>query len=191
MNKFNIINETTYFVVVLETSDPFFDKRAPNLFKDMPIELAAVKVKDGKIVDTFFSFIGGEEDDNCGIYLDEYVSERTGITDVHLLNAPMAQKVFAAFKLFAGGNKIIVRNVADRRALSSFMAEYCGGVQNEIVSIYEDTLACGNTALVEKLKTQSWDDIFEDEGIVHTRKDSLSFCISLAQLLISDLSCGY
>lgn len=179
MNKFNIINETTYFVVVLETSDPFFDKRAPNLFKDMPIELAAVKVKDGKIVD------------NCGIYLDEYVSERTGITDVHLLNAPMAQKVFAAFKLFAGGNKIIVRNVADRRALSSFMAEYCGGVQNEIVSIYEDTLACGNTALVEKLKTQSWDDIFEDEGIVHTRKDSLSFCISLAQLLISDLSCGY
>ena len=181
----------SFIVAAIETSDPFFDKRAPNLFKDMPIELAAVKVKDGKIVDTFSSFIGGEKGGNRGIFLDQYVSERTGITDLHLLNAPMAQKVFAAFKLFAGGNKIIVRNVADRRALSSFMAEYCGGVQNEIVSIYEDTLACGNTVLAEKLKTRSWDDVFEDEGIVHTRKDSLSFCISLAQLLISDLSCGY
>lgn len=191
MNKFNIINEATYFVVALETSDPLFDKRALNLFKDMPIELAVVKVKDGKIVDTFFSFIGGEEDDNCGIYLDEYVSERTGITDVHLLNAPSARKVFAAFKEFVGDKKIIVRNIADRRALANFIPKYCGGIENEIVSIYEDALACGNTVLAEKLKTRSWDDVFEDEGIVHTRKDSLSFCISLAQLLISDLSCGY
>ena len=177
----------SFIVAAIETSDPFFDKRSPDLNKDLPIELAAVKVKDGKIVDTFSSFIGGEKGGNRGIYLDEYVSERTGITDVHLLNAPSARKVFAAFKEFVGDKKIIVRNIADRRALANFIPKYCGGIENEIVSIYEDALACGNTALVEKLKTQSWDDIFEDEGIVHTRKDSLSFCISLAQLLTSDI----
>lgn len=175
-----------FVVAALETSDPFFDKRSPDLNKDLPIELGAVKVKDGQISDTFSSFIGGGKGNNCGIYLDEWVSARTGITDFHLINAPKVQKVFAAFKVFVADNKIIVRNVADRRSLSSFMPKYCVGAQNEVVSVYEYALACGNAVLADKLKTRSWDNIFEEEGIVHTRRDSLSFCISLAQLLISD-----
>lgn len=180
-----------FIVVALEISDPFTDSRPPDLNKDLPIELAAVKVKDGRICDTFSSFIGGEGDDSRGIFLDEWVTARTGITDFHLLNAPVAPRVFASFKAFVGDNKIIVRNVADRRALLGFMIKYCGGVNNEVVRIYEEVLAFGNSVLAEMLKTCSWEAIFENEGIVHIRRDSLSFCISLAQLLTSDICRGY
>ena len=178
------IIDKNFIVGAIITSDPFSDSRAPDLNKVMPIELGAVKVKDGEIVDTFSSFIGKEDCISRGIFLDEWASARTGITDFHIMNAPKAQKVFAAFKVFVADNKIIVRNVADRRSLANFMLKYCGGTQNENVCIYEETLTRGNAVLAEKLKTRRWDDIFEEKGIIHTRHDSLSFCISLAQLLL-------
>ncbi len=155
-----------FIVVALEISDPFTDSRPPDLNKDLPIELAAVKVKDGRICDTFSSFIGGEGDDSRGIFLDEWVTARTGITDFHLLNAPVAPRVFASFKAFVGDNKIIVRNVADRRALLGFMIKYCGVVNNEVVRIYDCALSCGNTDHVPAISGEKYFSLPEDKRIM-------------------------
>lgn len=77
-----------YLCVDLETTglNPKLDKI---------IEIGAVKVKDGKITDTFGTFV------HPGKALPEYVSELTGITQNDLANAPLIAGVLPQFLEFA------------------------------------------------------------------------------------------
>lgn len=60
------------------------------------IEIGAVKVSQGKIIDTFQSFL------KPGRALEERIVTLTGITDQMLANAPQPQEVIRSFHLFCG-----------------------------------------------------------------------------------------
>ena len=77
-----------YVCLDLETTglDPKVDKI---------IEIGAVRVKNGEIVDTFQSFV------NPGRMLSEKVIELTGISDADLRNAPSIEEVLPRFLEFS------------------------------------------------------------------------------------------
>lgn len=74
--------------------------------QDKIIEIGAVKVIDGQIVDTFSTFV------NPGCKLEERIIELTGITDEQLADAPYIENVFPILVEFLGelpfvGHKIL------------------------------------------------------------------------------------
>lgn len=62
---------------------------------DKIIEIGAVKVKNGEIIDTFQTFV------NPGRFLEERIIELTGITDKDLENAPFIEEVIPKFLEFS------------------------------------------------------------------------------------------
>jgi DNA polymerase-3 subunit epsilon len=73
--------------------------------KDRIIEIGAVRVKNGKLADTFSSFL------NPHRRLETKITELTGITDRMLEDAPEQEKVIREFMEFAGGNALIGHNL--------------------------------------------------------------------------------
>ena len=77
----------SYVVVDVETTglDPSRDKL---------IEVAALKVQDSKVVDSFSSLI------NPGVPVSDFIAELTGITNEQLENAPLAGDVLNELSAF-------------------------------------------------------------------------------------------
>lgn len=69
------------------------------------IEVAAIKVIDNKIVDTFQSFV------NPGYELPEFIIELTGITNEMLGDAPNIKEVLPNFMSFLGENVLVGHNI--------------------------------------------------------------------------------
>ncbi len=90
--------ENNYVVLDLETTG--FDPRYDEI-----IEIGAIKVIDGKIVDTFQTLVKPEDE------IDDFISELTGITNEMLANAPKIEDVFDDTLDFIGDNIIIGHNV--------------------------------------------------------------------------------
>ena len=72
---------------------------------DKIIEIGAVKVRDGKAVDTFSELI------NPGLKLSPYITELTGITDEMLKDKPFIEEVLPRFIEFAGDDVIMGHNI--------------------------------------------------------------------------------
>lgn len=87
-----------YVVIDLETTglNPKLDKI---------IEIGAVKVREGKAVDRFSTFI------NPGKKLPERIIEITGITDAQLETAPFIEEVFPQFMEFVGNDVLLGHNL--------------------------------------------------------------------------------
>lgn len=69
------------------------------------IEVAGVKVRSNKVVDTFDSLI------NIGYLLDPHISELTGITDEMITNAPDEKTVLSEFLCFVDNDVVVGHNV--------------------------------------------------------------------------------
>lgn len=69
------------------------------------IELGAAKVRDGKVVDTFSTFV------NPGKSLPERIKELTGICDTDVINAPYIEEVLDLFIDFAGDDILLGHNL--------------------------------------------------------------------------------
>lgn len=91
------LEESTYVVFDVETTglSSRFDKI---------IELAAVKVHNGEIVDKFESFINPHEP------LSEVIKNLTGITDGMLVDAPLFKDVLPKFKEWVGDAIFVAHN---------------------------------------------------------------------------------
>jgi DNA polymerase-3 subunit alpha (Gram-positive type) len=84
-----------------------FDCETTGLDKssDKIIELAAVKIKDGKISETFNTFL------NPSSPLPPEITKLTGITDDDLKYAPRIEEVFHDFYKFIGKTPIVAHNI--------------------------------------------------------------------------------
>ncbi|WP_124057316.1 PolC-type DNA polymerase III [Vaginisenegalia massiliensis] len=73
---------------------------------DRIIELAAVKMHDGAVIDTFEAFI------NPGHSLSAFTTELTGITDAMLADAPDEASVIKCFMTFSEGSILVAHNAS-------------------------------------------------------------------------------
>ncbi|MDR2513774.1 MAG: exonuclease [Christensenellaceae bacterium] len=89
---------SSYVVLDLETTglDPRWDSI---------IEIAAVRVQDGKITDQFQTLV------NPGFEVDNFIIELTGITNEMLSSAPSVEDVLPRFVEFVGDSVVIGHNV--------------------------------------------------------------------------------
>ena len=92
---------------------------------DRAIEIGAVKIERGEIVDRFQSLM------NPGRRVSTFIEEYTGITNAMLQTAPPCNEVMTAFADFAGSTDLVAHNASfDQRFLHAELKRVrreCGG----------------------------------------------------------------
>lgn len=83
-----------------------FETTGLSHLSDRVIEIGAVKVREGKIVDQFESFINPRRP------LPAIITSLTGITNQMVRSAPLAEEVFPKLKNFVETDHIIAHNAA-------------------------------------------------------------------------------
>lgn len=78
---------------------------------DSIIEIAAQKYVDDVKTDSFTSLIQPESMYDDGTYIDSFIEELTGITNVMLSTAPAIQSVLPQYKDFIGDSILVGHNV--------------------------------------------------------------------------------
>ena len=105
------IEEQTFCIVDIETN-------GSNVNKGQVIELGAVKLKNGEIIDKFDSLVYARE-------IPRYIQEVTQITPKMLEDAPPLQKVLKDFKLFLGDDVFIAHDIKfDYKFISQSFEKY-------------------------------------------------------------------
>ncbi len=95
--KFISIEEAEFCIVDIETNGSKIEKH-------QVIELAAVKIKNGQIIDRFESLVKTEE-------INPHITEITGILASDTTNAPLLKDVLVRFKLFLGNAVFVAHDV--------------------------------------------------------------------------------
>lgn len=93
------IDEAVYTVFDLETT-------GLNKTKDEIIEIGAVKIKSGEIIDKYNTFI------KPGVKIPEFITNLTGITDNMVVDAPEITKVMTEFLEFAKDTVLVAHNAS-------------------------------------------------------------------------------
>ncbi len=78
---------------------------------DSIIEIAAAKFHNGNLVDTFSSLIKPEDFTTDEPFLDDFITNLTGITDKMLSEADSASSVLSSFYSFIGNSVLVGHNV--------------------------------------------------------------------------------
>ena len=104
INKGNslLVFPTSFSIIDIETTglSPRYDEI---------IELSAIKVIDGSVVDKFTSLV--QPDSSDGIYIDSFITELTGITNEMLASAPKLSSVLPDYLDFIGNDLLVGHNV--------------------------------------------------------------------------------
>jgi DNA polymerase-3 subunit epsilon len=95
--KFLPIEEAEFCIVDIETN-------GSKIQKHQIIELAAVKVKNGKIIDRFESLVNTQE-------INPHITQITGIKAEDTRNAPELKEVLYAFRPFLGDSVFVAHDV--------------------------------------------------------------------------------
>lgn len=95
--RFIPIKEATFCIVDIETNGSKIDKH-------QIIEIGAVKVKDGKIIDRFESLVKCKE-------INKHITEITGINAEDTDDAPKLKQVMYDFKNFLGDSVFVAHDV--------------------------------------------------------------------------------
>lgn len=79
-------------------------------YGDRATEIAAVLLKDGKVIDRYQSLM------NAGVRIPQFITELTGITDAMVREAPLAAEVMRDVADFVGDAPLVAHNAAfDRK----------------------------------------------------------------------------
>jgi len=111
--------DETYVVFDLETTGLYADKG------DSIIEIGAVKMKNGKIIDTYDTFV------NPNVKLSSEIISITGITDEMLVDAPNEEDAVKSFIDWVGKYPMVAHNAKfDISFINSAYRKYNLGVLN-------------------------------------------------------------
>src|SRR5512142_1266834 len=93
---------------------------------DRSIEVGAVKIRDGEVIDRFQSLM------NPGVRISGFIEEYTGITNEMLAHAPPCEKAMREFKSFVGPMPLVAHNSSfDRRFLEAEWSRIDAACGNE------------------------------------------------------------
>lgn len=109
---------------------------------DEIIEISAIKVRSGKVKDTFSSLV------NPGCHIPASASRVNGITDAMVADAPKIGQVLERFEEFIGDQVLVGHNIHsfDLKFLYRAMRIHC---QKELRNDYIDTLIIARSCLKE------------------------------------------
>ncbi|PID98970.1 exonuclease [Candidatus Saccharibacteria bacterium] len=108
---------------------------------DSIIELSAIKVKDGSVIDTFSTLVNPERP------LDGFITELTGITDDLLQNAPTIETALGSFMEFLGSDVVVGHNV--NFDINFIYDEYRRIASSDFTNDFVDTLRLARFLLTD------------------------------------------
>ena len=140
--------DTTYIVFDLETT-------GLNKNNDKIIEIGAVKIENGEIVDRFSSFVNPE------MQISEKISKLTGIYDDMVVNAPTEKDIVPKFLEFIGSGVVVAHNSDfDTAFIKRFARENGFEFHNTII----DTVELAKT-LIPDLNNYKLNTICKELGV--------------------------
>ena len=138
------------------------------------IEIGAVRLRDGIVVDTFQSFI----DD--GVTLPKNITELTGITQEMLSGAPKSREVLKAFRTFADGSTLVAHNASFD---VGFLTHHGARFEISFPFPVADTLMLSRYLLRDELENHKLNTICDyfkiDMGNHHRADDDARSCASV------------
>lgn len=140
------------------------------------IEIGAVRLRNGEVVDTFQSFI----DD--GVVIPNEITKLTGIRQSMLEGAPTTREVLERFRAFAEGSTLVAHNAAFD---TGFITHHGDRFGIHFPMPYADTLMLSRYLLRDVLENHKLDTISDhfqiDMGSHHRADDDARTC---AQILL-------
>lgn len=134
--NWELLNTSEFVVLDIETTG-FSSKTMAKI-----TEIGAIKIRNGKIVDEFSTFINPE------VKIKKEISDITGITNEMVKDAPTIDKVLPNFRIFIGNALIIAHNAIfdwDRFLLPNFK-DMCIFPKNDVI----DTMNISKITFPEK-----------------------------------------
>ncbi len=149
-----------YTVIDIETT-------GHSLYYDYIIELSAARYRDNKLVDSFSSLV------NCGIELNTFIVELTGIEDSMLKKAPNIEEVIGVFLDFVGDDFILGHNVSfDINFINREALKY---EKRVLENYYIDTLRLSRR-LLKEIENHKLSTLSNHFGIVRIQHRGLIDC---------------
>ena len=190
----DLINKT-YCAVEFAIVEEFTDLRSLELVpldKCAIVEVAAVKIVDGKIKGHFHSFVAidGYSARNIQIETSSFVSY--SINELHLIGAPRFDDVVKRLREYVGDSVVLVNNNLHSDAFNPLYV-----VRKQALSLgcpFDDKFIRIKDILDEDDKERRIQDIFLDyevhfnpyaDSFSRSRNDALSWALAYAQLLLN------
>ena len=155
-------------------------------YGDRPIEIGAVRIKRGRIVDRFQHLM------NPGFRVDSFIEQYTGITNHMLQKAPWCEEVMAQFADFIGDDNLVAHNASfDRRFLDAEFARikrgYCGSFACSMLAarrVYQDAPShkLGTLVALKKIPT---------DGVFHRALADAEMTARLWLQMLADITARY
>ncbi|CAH0990451.1 DNA polymerase III PolC-type [Sinobacterium norvegicum] len=150
------------------------------------IEIGAVKLVDGEVVDTFQSLM------NPGVLVDSFIEDFTGISNEMLSTARANEEVMASFAQFIIGSHLLAHNASfDRSFLDAELARISRTREADFMCsllisrrIYPDLTSHKLSSLVAAKK-------INHHGVFHRALADAEMTAALWQVMLADLSQQY
>lgn len=153
---------------------------------DRAIEIGAVRLEDGVVVDRFQSLM------NPGFRVSSFIEGYTGINNAMLAEAPSCQDVMTDFAQFISSSNLVAHNASfDKRFLDAELAL--------IDRDYQGEFACSllvSRRLNQETKSHKLGDLvkyhqIENDGVFHRALADAEVTASLWLLLVQSLTSQY
>ncbi|PCJ56551.1 MAG: DNA polymerase III subunit epsilon [Planctomycetota bacterium] len=153
---------------------------------DRAIEIGAVLLVDGKVIDQFQKLM------NPGFPIDSFIENYTGITNKMLRNKPPCEEVMSEFVEFIGGHNLVAHNASfDKRFLDAELdyidKSYSGNFACSMLiarRIYQESI---NHTLGEMVDYKC----IPTDGVFHRALADSEMTAKLWLVMLDDIQCQY
>ena len=153
---------------------------------DRAIEIGAIKLKNGIVVDHFQSLM------NPGFRISRFIEDFTGISNIELQKAPNSKTVMNQFADFIQGSNLVAHNASfDQRFLDAELANIHRDYKGEITCSLLISRRLTQDAPSHKLSELVRYHKIKNEGVFHRALADAQVTASLWLILLRSLQHNY
>ncbi|MEF1184246.1 3'-5' exonuclease [Vibrio sinaloensis] len=154
---------------------------SPNM-GDRAIEIGAVKLVNGEVVDTFQQLM------NPGFRVSSFIEGYTGITNIMLRDAPSCDEVMAQFAQFIAGENLVAHNASfDKRFLDDELERVSAAYSGEFACSLLVSRRLNQDAPSHKLGDLVRFKQIDNDGVFHRALADAEMTAKLWMLMVNDL----